>query len=147
LIYGLVAIGALLAAESAEHETYADTVASAVIATGIYWLAHSYSDVLGHRLQTAERLTARALGHALRRESALLRGAAIPIAALLICWAVGAPQSTAVAAGVWSSVAALVVLELLAGVRSRATPRELVLETAVGVAMGVAILGLKVVLH
>jgi hypothetical protein len=41
VVYGVILVGALLAAESGVHETYLDTVLSAVIATAIYWLAHA----------------------------------------------------------------------------------------------------------
>ena len=41
----------------------------------------------------------------------------------------------------------LVLFELVAGLRSRASPGELALEVGVGLAMGVAILGLRIVLH
>ncbi len=37
--------------------------------------------------------------------------------------------------------------ELIAGLRSRAAPGELALELAVGVAMGMGILVLKIILH
>ena len=36
---------------------------------------------------------------------------------------------------------------LIAGIRARSTPRELVLEVGVGATMGLAIVALKVVLH
>ena len=49
--------------------------------------------------------------------------------------------------GVWSAIISLGVFELLAGLRSGASRGELVLETSVGVAMGLAILALKVILH
>ena len=49
VIYGVLAIGALLAAESGRHESYADTLGSVLIALCLYWLAHAYADVLGHR--------------------------------------------------------------------------------------------------
>src|SRR6202043_2267687 len=61
LVYGVIVIGALLAAESGRHESYLDTVASAVIAATLYWLAHAYATVLGRRLSSQEQLTARAL--------------------------------------------------------------------------------------
>ena len=147
VIYGIVVIAALLAAESGSHESYLDTILSAVIATALYWLAHAYSDLLGRRLVQRERLTAAALARALARESAIVRGAALPIAVLAIGWASGAAQRTAVTAALWSSIACLLTFELVAGVRARASPRELVLEGCVGAAMGVAILALKIVLH
>ncbi len=147
VVYGVITIGALLAAESGRHESYLDTFASATITVGLYWLAHAYASLLGRRLATGERLTGRALGRAVVHDWAIARGAAIPLLALPLAWAAGAAQATAVTAALWSAAVSLVVFELLAGVRARATPGELALEGAVGVAMGVAILALKVVLH
>jgi hypothetical protein len=146
-VYGLLAIGALLAAESGRHESYIDTLLSAVIAACTYWLLHAYATVLGRRLAGEERLDARALLAALAHDWALLRGAAIPLTALLLAWATGATQRTAVLAALWSAVAGLVGFEVLAGIRARARPRELALEAAVGLAMGLAVLSLKIVLH
>lgn len=146
-IYGAIVVGALLAAESGRHENYLDTVASAAIATALYWLAHAYAGVLGRRLTEHERLDAGVLLRALAHDWALVRGAAIPLLALLIAWAAGAAQQTAVSAALWSTVASLIAFELLAGVRSQARAGELALEASVGVAMGVGILALKIVLH
>ena len=94
-----------------------------------------------------EHLTPRALGRGLAHEAALLRGAAIPQLVLLIAWATGAAQESAVSAAVWTSVAWLIALELLAGFRARATPAERLLETAVGAVMALGIIALKIVLH
>lgn len=147
VIYGVIVIGALLAAESGRHESYSDTLLSAVLAAALYWLAHAYASVLGARLTQGERLSARALLGALARDWSLIRGAAIPLLALVLAWIVGARQETAVTAALWSAIASLVVLELVAGLRSRATAAELVLEVSVGLAMGMGILALKIVLH
>lgn len=147
VVYGVIVIGALLAAESGRHESYLDTVASALIAAGLYWLAHAYSTVLGRRLSNNERLTASGLLAALGHDWALVRGAAIPLVALLFAGALGATQQAAVTVGLWSAIASLVIFELVAGIRSRARPAELALEVGVGLAMGTAILVLKIVLH
>ena len=84
MIYGVIVVGALLAAESGRHESFLDTIGSAVIAAGLYWLAHAYASVLGRRLATHERLTAAALMRALGHDWALVRGAAIPLLAILL---------------------------------------------------------------
>ena len=147
VVYGIIVIGALLAAESGRHETYLDTIASAAIAAALYWLAHAYAELLGRRLALHERLTARALGRALADDWAIMRGAALPLAVLAIAWAAGVAQQTGVTAALWSTIASLVAFELIAGIRSQASPRELALEGAVGAAMGIAILALKIVLH
>jgi hypothetical protein len=147
VIYGVIVVGALLAAESGRHEGYPDAIGSAALATALYWLAHAYATVLGRRLSRGERLTPAALGRALAHDWALVRGAAIPLLALLVAWLAGAAQETAVTSALWSAVASLVVLELVAGLRSRANAAELLLEVGVGLAMGLAILLLRIILH
>jgi hypothetical protein len=47
----------------------------------------------------------------------------------------------------WSAIACLISLELLAGVRAGASTRELVLDACVGATLGIAILAVKIVLH
>jgi hypothetical protein len=147
LVYGVLAIGAVLAAESGSHEGYLDTIGSAVIAIWLYWLAHAYADVLGHRLQTHEHLSITVLGRALRDEASILLGAALPLLALLLSWAFGVNLATGVEVALWTSVGSLIAFELLAGIRARSTPGELAFETGVGLTMGLAIVALKVVLH
>jgi hypothetical protein len=147
VVYGVIVIGALLAAESGRHEGYPDTIASAAIAAGLYWLAHAYAGVLGRRLVSGGRLTAGALARALAHDWALVRGAAIPLLVLVIAWVLGAQPEGAVTAALWCTIASLVIFELIAGLRTRATPAELVLEVGVGIAMGTAILVLKIILH
>jgi membrane protein YqaA with SNARE-associated domain len=147
VVYGIVLIGALLAAESGSHESFADTLGSALIALGIYWLAHAYSEVLGRRLASPGRLTVGMLWQALKYEWAIVEGAAIPLLALVLAWAAGSTQETAVTVALWSAVGSLILFELVAGIRSNATRRELALDVGVGVAMGLAIVALKMVLH
>ncbi|HEX4435287.1 MAG TPA: hypothetical protein VH061_00685 [Solirubrobacteraceae bacterium] len=146
-VYGVIVIGALLAAESGRHESYLDTLLSAAIAAALYWVAHSYAGVLGRRLSTGERLTLGSLLAALAHDWALIRGASIPLLALVVAALSGAAQEAAVTAAVWSSVISLATFELIAGLRSGAGRGELALEAGVGVAMGLAILALKIVLH
>jgi hypothetical protein len=146
-VYGIITIGALLAAESGRRETYPETVGSTAVALALYWLAHSYANALGQRLTAHKRLTFRTLWRAFIHDWTILRGAGIPLLTLLIAWATGAAQDTAADAAVWSAVASLLAFELLAGLRSRAKPAELLLEGCVGASMGLAILALRAILH
>jgi hypothetical protein len=146
-IYGLMVIGALLAAESGRHETYLETFASGAIAACLYWLAHAYATVLGRRLAADQRLSPAALARALARDWPIMRGAAVPLLALLLAWLTGASQQTAVNAALWSVAASLVVLELAAGTRARARRGELLLEVCVGLTLGLGVIALRVVLH
>ena len=147
VVYGIIVIGALLAAESGRHETYLDTVLSTLIAAALYWLAHAYSHMLGARLERQERLSATGLAQAIAHDWAIMCGAALPLLALLIAWVASVALHSAVTAALWTAIASLVAFELFAGIRAQDTPRELALDVAVGAAMGVGILLLKIVLH
>jgi len=142
-VFGLITVGALLAAESHIRESYADTVGSTAIVLLTYWLAHSYSDLLGGRLVVGERLGWEVTLRAFAKEWAIIKGATLPFVVLLIGWAAGAPQETAATAAVWTAAVALVAFELAAGVRAAAGPRQLALDGLVGVAIGLAIVGLR----
>jgi hypothetical protein len=146
-VYGLIAVGSLLAAESGLRDTYPETVGSAAIAVVLYWFAHSYSDVLGLRLAERQGFSWEELGATFARDWSIATGSMLPLLALLVAWATGASQSTAVTAAVWTVVVSLIAFELAAGVRSRAKAPELILEALVGTAMGLAILALRALLH
>jgi hypothetical protein len=146
VVYGIIAIGALLAAESDAHETYAETVASAFIAALLYTLAYGYAGLLGERLTERQQLTPARLWRALGDEWSIVRGACVPLVVVLISWAVGVPQHTAVGAAVWVAVGSVIAFELIAGLRSRAMLGELAFEVGVGALLGIGILGMKAVL-
>ncbi len=143
VVYGVILIGALMAAEAGLHDGYPETVGSAVLGIGIYWLAHSYSTMLGERLSGRDRLTRRGLARALAHDWAIVRGAVIPLLALLIAWVSGAPQSTGASIAVWAAIGCLVGFELLAGSRDGTHGGGRSLEAGIGIAMGLAILALK----
>lgn len=146
-VYGLITVGALLAAESGLRDTYLETFGSAALTVVLYWFAHSYSDVLGLRLTEQQRFSWQELGRTFARDWSIAGGSSLPLLAILLAWAAGASQSTALTAAVWTVVASLIAFELAAGILSRAKPLELALEVLVGTAMGLAILALRALLH
>lgn len=146
-VYGAIAVGALLAAETARQETYAKTIAAVVITLLLYWLAHSYADLAGERLRSGARLTARGLLATMLRELPILIGAAIPLVTLLVCWIAGAGLSAAIIAAVWTSAAIVFAIEIAAGVRGRLPGRQLLAQALVGALLGSLIILLRGVLH
>ena len=82
VIYGTIAVGAVLAAESTRRETFSDTIEATVLILGLYWLAHTYATVAGDRLKARETLSLRRFWRALLHEGAIVKGAALPIAVL-----------------------------------------------------------------
>lgn len=147
VIYGLITVGALLAAESALKETYPETVGSTAIAMTLYWFAHAYADVLGLRLSEQRRVSWAELWSTFVQDWTILRGSMVPLLVLLIAWATGASQTAAVTAGVWAVVASLIAFELAAGIRSKAKLSEFVFDVSVGTTLGLGILALRVLLH
>jgi hypothetical protein len=146
-IYGTIAVGALLAAESVRRETYAKNVEAVVVTLLVYWLAHSYADLAGERVRSGAQLTATRLGRTMLQELPLLFGATIPLATLLICWAAGTRLSIAVIAALWTSAAIVVVIELSAAVRGRLAARQFMFQAAVGALIGALVIFLKLLLH
>lgn len=147
VVYGTVAVGALLAAESPEQETYAETMASVAIALLIYWMAHSYAELTARRIEEGERLTTTALFGSMLHEVWILVGAAIPVIPLLIWWITGGSLANADTAAIWTAAGMVVVYEVIAGLRAELTAKEMVVQLALGATLGVLIISLKLVLH
>jgi hypothetical protein len=147
VIYGTIAVGAVLAAESARRETFADTIEATAIILGLYWLAHTYASVVGDRLKTRDSLSAGGLWRAFLHEGSIVKGGAIPIAVLAATWVAGASLQTGVIASLWSSALALAGFEIIATVRSRATGAQRFSQIVVGALLGAGILLVRVVLH
>lgn len=147
LVYGTILVATLLSAESAVRETYPRTVAAVLVTLVAYWLTLSYSRFTGDRLERGERFELPELVGAAVEELTVLLGAAVPLIVLVIFWAAGASLSTAVTAAVYCSAATIIALELVIGVRAGLTGRQLALQTAVGAALGLLIIALRVLLH
>lgn len=146
-IYGTVAVGSVLAVESAQRETYLETVGAALIALALYWLAHSYAEFASRRLQSSQPITLALLRQTMAGELAILAGAALPIVALLVSWAGGIRLATGVTAAIWTSAVMIVVIEVVAGVRAKQSGRHLASQIGLGALLGVLIIALRVTLH
>jgi hypothetical protein len=146
-IYGLMTVGALLAAESAGSETYGETVGAVAITMLVYLLAHSYAEFASHRLKEREPARFAALGRIVVEQVPILFGAAVPLIVLLIDWVAGASLSTAVTTALVTSAVMVVVIEIIAGLRAEQSGRELALQALFGALLGLLIIALRLVLH
>jgi hypothetical protein len=146
-VYGTISVGALLAAESANQETYLQTVIAVVLTLLLYVCAHTYSDYTGDRLSEGAAFEFAALGRTAIAELWLLPGAGLPLVPLVICWLIGGSLETAVSIAVWTSAAMVVLTEFAAGVRAGESGRDLALDTAVGALLGLLVVVLRYVLH
>jgi len=146
-IYGVLAVATVVAAESTQRETFGKVLGASALVIALYWLAHAYSHHLGSRLQRPVEWTLRDFVAALAHEAAILEGALLPFAALAGAWLVGASLESGVTAALWCAGVEIVVLEVIAALRRRLRPRDVMVETVIGVAMGLGILGVRVLLH
>ncbi len=147
VVYGTLIVGAVLASESVRRETFPDTLAATALALLLYWLAHSYAQTLGRRLEGQIPLSAAGFMRCLIHDRAIVRGASAPFLALLVAWVAGASLATGALVAVWSSAASIVAFELVAGIRAQMRRAELVVQVCAGAIMGLLIIGLRALLH
>lgn len=147
VVYGTVVVGVLLAAETPERETYAETMVSVLIALLIYWIAHSYAEVTARRIAERGPLTTRGLLTSMRREGWILFGEAVPVLPLVIWWLAGATLTVAVSAAIWTAAGMIVVYEVIASVRAELTVKQSVVQIGLGATLGILVIALKLVLH
>ncbi len=145
-IYGVITVSLLLAAERVRGGTFVDTELALALAMLINWLAHGYAEYASRRLRDSERLTLLGLGRSMVHELPILGGAMLPMLTVLICWAVHANLTTAIDAALWTTVATIIGIELVAGVRAELGARELALQLLVGTALGLLVLAVKLAL-
>jgi hypothetical protein len=147
LVYGTILVATLLAAESPRRETYVEALASVVIALLVYWLSISYSEVTGERILHEEPFSVEAFRHAAVHERPVIFGAIGPLVVLIVSWVAGAGLNTAVNIAIWAAAAIIVATEVAIGVRAELTGRQLVIQTGMGVVLGLSAEGLRVLLH
>ncbi len=147
VLYGTIIVGALLAAESAREENYADTVGAVAIAMALYWLVHAYTEYTERRVERSQPLTLGGLVQTLVQELMIMAGAVLPLLAVLLCWAADATLSTAVNTGVYTSAVIIVLIEVGAAVRAELSGRELVAQISFGAFFGLVVIVLNVLLR
>jgi membrane protein YqaA with SNARE-associated domain len=147
LVYGTITIGALLAAESAQRETYASTIGAVLVALTLYWLAHSYAEFTQRRVRTETPQKLQGLLETMTHELSILLGASFPLLALVICGLAGVKLDTAVVVATWTSAVMVVIIEVAVGIREQSGPRDFAAQTGLGVVLGLLVIVLRTLLH
>jgi hypothetical protein len=147
LIVGLLAVTMVIAAEGTRQETISHVVAAAVITMFLWWLADAYAYHEASRLEVPVRWNLHDTLASLASGLAVLVGAAVPIVVVLIAWLAGASLEVAVTAALWAAGAELAGFELYASIHRHLGRRDLVFQTLIGLAMGLGILGIRLLLH
>jgi hypothetical protein len=147
IVYGVLAIATVIAAEGTRQETFAKLLLASIVTMGLYWAAHAYSHHWGERLHGAGQWTLKQIALSLRFEMSILFGAAVPVAVLLLAWAAGASLEAGVTAVLWTAAIEIVALEAVPSIRNHLGPKDLLVQTVFGITLGIGILGLRLVLH
>lgn len=146
-IYGTITVGTLLAAESAQRETYIETIGAVALALVLYSVAHAYASSAAKRLEDGQHITVKGLAGALAEEVAILAGAAVPLVTLVAFGVAGAQLSTAVTAAIWTAAAVIAGIEVTAAVSAGAKGRELAARATIGIGLGLLVIAISAVLH
>jgi hypothetical protein len=143
VVLGVVAVAAVIAAESFYPIPLGHMFATAVVVLILYWLVHAYAWVVGERFDRGEHWSRTEVRSALRLERSVIQGGLVPIGALAVAWLCGASSSTAGLVALWTSAVAIVLFELAAGLRQHLRTMQLVGQTLIGALFGATLLGLR----
>jgi hypothetical protein len=145
-VYGTVIVGSLLAAESAHVEDLLRSVSAVLIAMVVFWFAHAYANGMARRIERNQPFSLHDFTGSLVLEWNVLRGAIVPILAVIVAGLAGASNTVALEVGLYVSAAALVAFEVVAGLRVGARGRQLLTQAAAGGVLGLGIIALHTVL-
>lgn len=147
VLYGVLAVATVIAAESTRRETFGKLVLASTITMVLYWAAHAYSHHWTSRFHEATAWTFGEITGAFLDEAPILLGAVLPLGLLVAAWLVGSSTETAVTMVLWGAGTELVVLEVLPGIRHHLGLKDLAVQSVLGISMGAGIFGVRFVLH
>ncbi|WP_394249350.1 hypothetical protein [Arthrobacter pityocampae] len=115
----------------------------------VFFVAHIYAGTLAHlNVGPHDRMEmGAAFGAAVRRSSGLLVGAAVPAVILLLGASRAIDDENAMWVALWAEVAVLAVLGYIAFARRRAPVPIRILGALTTALFGLAMIGLKVIIH
>jgi hypothetical protein len=115
-IFGTI-VGASVLASADPADPLSDVAWAVVVTLVVYWLAERWSELLGSHLR-GEPLTRRRIGEVFGRGWPMVQASYTPLVVLLISWALGASNTTALNVALTVCVATLAGLGLVAGRRA-----------------------------
>lgn len=146
-MYGTVLAGSLIAVQGESDVSMLRLALVVVVTQSVYWLAHSYAELVGSRITTGTRPSGADVRHLLSEQWPLVSASFEPLVVVAAAWLLGFSRGTAVLAGLWATVLVLALWALLAGRRARLRPGELLLYVLLSAAFGLALVLLKVLVH
>ena len=146
-VYGTVLAGSLIAVQGESDVSVLRLVVVVLLTQSVYWLAHSYAELVGDRITTGARPRLVDVRRLLGEQWPLVSASFVPLAVVGLAWASGSSRNNAVLAGLWASVLVLALWAYLAGRRAGLRTGELLLYVLLSAAFGLAVVLLKVFVH
>ena len=141
LVYGLIVLGSVLAAESVHSSGGVRDITAALTVLLVYWLAHTYADLMGRRYLQATPLRWTDVTEVARREWAIMRGASIPGAVLL-----GVSSWRVDEVGMITDVAMLTLFAVVGSLRANLSRVALLFQVVLALSFGIFIALVRAVL-
>jgi hypothetical protein len=147
-IYGTVLTIALIAAYSAEESLDPVLIAAALLVTlGVFWLAHSQAELLAMRYAVGHALSRPEMTAELRHAWPMVEAGLLPSGALLLGTIGLVSDETSVTLALGVGVAQLAAWGIAIGAQEKLGTLRTLGVTAVNISLGVAVVGLKLLIH
>jgi hypothetical protein len=141
-IYGAIITAAILDTAGSNMSTDALVIA-VVITLVVYWLDEEYAELLGEQVEGGRLPTWSRIQEALAETWPMVSASFVPLLALVIVRLAGASELTAANAGLVAALLLLVIHGWSAARASHLRGRQLLLTTAIAVALGLMMIALK----
>ena len=146
MIYGLVVVGSVVAAESVHAGSATRDILAAFVVLIVYWLAHTYASILGHRYSNGEEISMAEVRRTFSHEWAIVRGAAVPLLIMVVGALFGLSSWRVDEIGLVTAVAMLFIFALVGGIRAKQRPVVVAIESLIALGFGAAIVLIRAVL-
>lgn len=146
-LYGSVVSAGLLSVADEDGTPMPDLLLGAAGILVVFWLAHSYTHVLGTRPADAAGTLMSHMLRTMRHEFPLVLGGVPALIMVGVCVASGVPPQTAVVATIIATGVVLTIGGFSYGRRCGARGWDLARETVIGALLGAIVLALEVFAH
>jgi hypothetical protein len=145
-IYGLIIASSVLAA-GADDDNILQVALSVLVTLVVYWLAEVYAHIMAARHVRGRVLHWSDAGRELRSGWPLVSASFVPLLVVVAAAVFGAGVSTAQTAGMLCATLLLLGSGWIAARRNDLTGFRLVLAALLAAGLGIALIGLKTILH
>ncbi|MFI7600386.1 hypothetical protein [Actinoplanes sp. NPDC049681] len=144
-LYGIIVSAAVMVAS---HAPTASTTVVTVLATlSIYWAAERYARIVAERIHEGHRPRWETVRTQLTSGWEMITASLLPLGVLVVAWLLRSSLRTAVVAALICSTVMLCLAGWRIGREGRLSLVEQLISTAVAGLFGIALIGLKTMLH